>query len=109
MIEVTAEPHTGCAKFHARFGGDAHRFVNAGQTHRHLRLRGLNAKVIQPGTVSAGDPIRKLDTSGHAVPTSAVRAAAVALRPLPSSARAAPAGSWRATRGGGLPKACAAA
>jgi MOSC domain-containing protein YiiM len=59
VIEVTAEPHTGCAKFHARFGGDAHRFVNV-RTHRHLRLRGLNAKVIQPGTVSAGDTIRKL-------------------------------------------------
>ncbi|MEO5575349.1 MAG: MOSC domain-containing protein [Gaiellaceae bacterium] len=59
VIEVTADPHTGCAKFHARFGGDAHRFVNT-KTHRHLRLRGLNAKVIEPGTVSTGDAIRKL-------------------------------------------------
>jgi hypothetical protein len=59
VIEVTAEPHTGCAKFVARFGADAHRFVNTKQ-HRHLRLRGLNAKVVQPGTVAAGDAIRKL-------------------------------------------------
>jgi MOSC domain-containing protein YiiM len=59
VIEVTAEPHTGCAKFHARFGGDAHRFVNI-RTHRHLRLRGLNAKVVEPGTVRSGDTIRKL-------------------------------------------------
>ena len=59
VLEVTAEPHTGCAKFHARFGGDAHRFVNT-KTHRHLRLRGLNAKVVEPGTVSTGDTIRKL-------------------------------------------------
>ena len=59
VIEVTAEPHTGCAKFVARFGADAHRFVNTKQ-HRHLRLRGLNAKVVEPGTVSAGDAIRKL-------------------------------------------------
>jgi MOSC domain-containing protein YiiM len=59
VIEVTAEPHTGCAKFAARFGGDAHRFVNV-KTHRHLRLRGLNAKVIEPGTVASGDTIRKL-------------------------------------------------
>ena len=59
VIEVTAEPHTGCAKFHARFGGDAHRFVNTKQ-HRHLRLRGLNAKVVEPGTVRSGDVIRKL-------------------------------------------------
>jgi hypothetical protein len=29
-------------------------------THRHLRLRGLNAKVVEPGSVSAGDAIRKL-------------------------------------------------
>jgi hypothetical protein len=59
VIEVTAEPHTGCAKFVARFGADAHRFVNA-KEHRHLRRRGLNAKVVQPGTVAAGDAIRKL-------------------------------------------------
>ena len=59
VIEVTPEPHTGCAKFHARFGADAHRFVNTKQ-HRHLRLRGLNAKVVEPGTVSTGDTIRKL-------------------------------------------------
>ncbi len=59
VIEVTAEPHTGCEKFSARFGGDAHTFVNTKQ-HRHLRLRGLNAKVVQPGTVRSGDAIRKL-------------------------------------------------
>ena len=59
VIEVTPEPHTGCAKFVARFGKDAHRFVNAKQ-HRHLRLRGLNAKVVEPGTVSRGDAISKL-------------------------------------------------
>ncbi|MBA2332651.1 MAG: MOSC domain-containing protein [Actinobacteria bacterium] len=59
VLEVTAEPHTGCAKFHSRFGGPAHRFVNT-KAHRHLRLRGLNAKVVQAGTVRRGDSIRKL-------------------------------------------------
>jgi len=59
VIEVTPEPHTGCVKFASRFGKDAHRFVNT-KPHRHLRLRGLNAKVVEPGTVSAGDTIRKL-------------------------------------------------
>ena len=59
VIEVTAEPHTGCAKFVARFGSDAHRFVNT-KAHRHLRLRGLNARVVEPGTVRRGDAIRKL-------------------------------------------------
>src|SRR5688500_10672964 len=29
LIEVTAEPHTGCRKFSARFGADATRFVNS--------------------------------------------------------------------------------
>ena len=59
VIEVTPEPHTGCVKFAGRFGNDAHRFVNT-KPYRHLRLRGLNAKVIEPGTVSSGDAIRKL-------------------------------------------------
>ena len=59
VIEVTPEPHTGCVKFASRFGKDAHRFVNT-KPHRHLRLRGLNAKVLEPGAVSAGDTIRKL-------------------------------------------------
>jgi len=59
VIEVTPEPHTGCVKFMTRFGKDAHRFVNT-KPYRHLRLRGLNAKVIEPGAVSAGDTIRKL-------------------------------------------------
>jgi hypothetical protein len=59
VVEITAEPHTGCAKFAARFGGDAHRFVNV-KTHRHLRLRGVNARVVSPGTVAVGDAIRKL-------------------------------------------------
>ena len=59
VIEVTAEPHTGCVKFASRFGKDAHRFVNT-KAHRHLRLRGLNAKIVETGTVAAGDTIRKL-------------------------------------------------
>jgi hypothetical protein len=59
VIEVTPEPHTGCVKFAGRFGNDAHRFVNT-KPYRHLRLRGLNAKVVEPGTVSSGDTIRKL-------------------------------------------------
>ena len=29
VIEVTPEPHTGCAKFSARFGSEALRFVNS--------------------------------------------------------------------------------
>jgi len=59
VIEVTDEPHTGCAKFSGRFGSDAIRFVNS-RAGRDLRLRGLNARVVEPGRVRAGDTIRKL-------------------------------------------------
>jgi hypothetical protein len=59
VIEVTDQPHLGCAKFAARFGADAWRFVNS-RAGRELRLRGLNARVVVSGTVRAGDVIRKL-------------------------------------------------
>ena len=57
-IEVTAEPHTGCRKFSARFGTDATRFVNS-KPGRRLNLRGINAKVVEPGTIRVGDLVRK--------------------------------------------------
>ncbi len=59
VIEVTAEPHTGCKKFVERFGGDAVRFVNS-PLGRRLRLRGLNARVVQPGVIRVGDVVRKV-------------------------------------------------
>ena len=65
VIEVTPEPHTGCNKFVARFGLDAVKFVNS-ESGREFRLRGLNAKVVRPGTVGVGDVIRKLDASSEA-------------------------------------------
>jgi hypothetical protein len=58
VIEVTDQPHLGCAKFAARFGNDAWRFVNS-RAGRALRLRGLNARVVVAGTVRPGDVIRK--------------------------------------------------
>ncbi len=59
VVEVTAEPHTGCQKFVARFGMDAARFVNS-SVGRELNLRGINAQVVAAGTVRPGDPIRKV-------------------------------------------------
>ena len=59
VIEVTGQPHLGCAKFAARFGDDALRFVNS-RVGRELRLRGLNAKIVVSGIVRADDEIRKL-------------------------------------------------
>lgn len=59
VIEVTPEPHTGCAKFAARFGRDAHKAVWT-EAGKDLRLRGLNARIVVPGTVRPGDPVRIL-------------------------------------------------
>jgi hypothetical protein len=59
VIEVMPTPHTGCAKFVERYGADAMRFVN-GKVGRALRLRGLCARVVVPGQVRAGDPVRVL-------------------------------------------------
>lgn len=59
VVEVTPEPHTGCAKFSARFGTEALKFVNK-SPGRELRLRGVNARVVTPGAVRTGDPIAKL-------------------------------------------------
>jgi len=59
VLEMTALPHTGCAKFVSRFGVDAQRFVNS-PTGRALRLRGANARVVVPGAVHPGDAVRKL-------------------------------------------------
>jgi len=59
VIEFSEAPHTGCAKFSARFGVDALRFVNS-PIGRELRLRGANCRVVVAGTVRPGDVIRKL-------------------------------------------------
>ena len=59
VIEFSEPPHTGCAKFSARFGVDSLRFVNS-EVGRDLRLRGANCRVVVAGTVRPGDEIRKL-------------------------------------------------
>jgi MOSC domain-containing protein len=59
IVQVTDQPHTGCSKFESRFGADARTFVNS-PVGRELSLRGINAKVIQSGTIRVGDRVRKL-------------------------------------------------
>lgn len=59
VIEVTDQPHTGCKKFAARFGLDALKLVNS-PVGRQLQLRGVNAKVAQPGVIRVGDLVKKL-------------------------------------------------
>jgi hypothetical protein len=59
VIEVTDQPHTGCKKFEARFGLDALKLVNS-PLGRQLQLRGVNAKVSQPGVIRVGDFVKKI-------------------------------------------------
>jgi hypothetical protein len=59
LIEVTAQPHTGCSKFVSRFGVDAMKFVNS-DLGRELNLRGINAKVVRSGRIRVGDIAQKL-------------------------------------------------
>ena len=58
VLRVSEAPHTGCAKFIERFGAEAMRFVN-GRDGRRLRMRGMNTRVVVPGTVRLGDPAVK--------------------------------------------------
>lgn len=59
IVEVSSLPHNGCKKFVARFGLDAMMFVNSPEG-KMLRLRGLNARVIQSGDIRTGDIVRKV-------------------------------------------------
>ncbi|MCL4868189.1 MAG: MOSC domain-containing protein [Anaerolineae bacterium] len=59
IIEVTTIPHTGCQKFRERFGLNALKFVST-PLGKQLNLRGINAKVIQPGTIRPGDVVKKI-------------------------------------------------
>lgn len=59
IIEVTPQPHTGCKKFVARFGLDAMKFVNS-PLGKQLHLRGINARVVQPGTIKVGCVLKKI-------------------------------------------------
>ncbi len=58
VLRVSEEPHLGCAKFVERFGREAMRFVNS-RNGRKLRLRGMNTRVVVPGTVRVGDLVTK--------------------------------------------------
>ena len=59
LLEVSAKPHTGCAKFAAQFGNDALRFVSMAPL-RDLRLRGMYAVVVRSGDIRVGDRLAKV-------------------------------------------------
>lgn len=58
VLEVTDVPHTGCAKFRARFGMPALRQTNAPEG-KDLRLRGINTTVVQGGMLRQGEVARR--------------------------------------------------
>jgi MOSC domain-containing protein YiiM len=58
-IEISEQPHTGCAAFSERFGPDALR-MTATDAGKALRLRGANAVVVRSGSVRTGDVVRKV-------------------------------------------------
>jgi len=59
ILEITAVPHNGCGKFAERFGVEATRFVNSREGKR-LHLRGIYARIVQPGVIAVGDLVLKL-------------------------------------------------
>ena len=59
VLEVSSLPHTGCNKFSSRFGVEAMKFVNTPEG-KQLHLRGINTRIVQPGTIRVGDVVRKL-------------------------------------------------
>ena len=59
VVEVSDLPHLGCEKFTARYGAAARELVNS-PVGVSLNLRGVNAQVVQGGTVRRGELVRKL-------------------------------------------------
>ncbi len=63
VIEVSARPHNGCAKFTTRFGEEATLFVNSEEGKR-LRLRGFNGRIVATGVLRPGDRVRVIRRGG---------------------------------------------
>ena len=64
VLEVTPKPHNGCAKFKARFGADALRFVS-NPALRHRNLRGIYLRVVEAGEVAVGDAVEVIERASH--------------------------------------------
>ncbi len=59
ILEMQAEPHTGCAQFRGWWGADALRHIST-KEGLALRMRGANTRVVRSGVVRPGDPVRKI-------------------------------------------------
>lgn len=62
ILEFTAESHTGCNKFSARYGQQALKFVN-GPLGKPQNLRGRYFRVVQGGTLQVGDTVARVEGS----------------------------------------------
>lgn len=58
VLRISLLPHNGCKKFAERFGKDAMRFVNS-PIGKQLHLRGVNASIVEAGTVRVGDTVSR--------------------------------------------------
>jgi len=58
VVEITAEPHFGGNTFLERFDLDATKFVNS-TLGQELQLRGVHAKVVEPGLIRTGDVVKR--------------------------------------------------
>jgi hypothetical protein len=67
VLQVSAKPHTGCAKFSSRFGREALQAVSS-PDGRVQRLRGMNTSVVSGGVVRVGDDVRVLERGSAARP-----------------------------------------
>jgi hypothetical protein len=63
VIQITEIPHLGCKKFVERFGIDAMKYANSDFGRGH-NLRGVNAKVVTAGNITACDPVQIVRGSG---------------------------------------------
>ncbi|HQU92311.1 MAG TPA: hypothetical protein PLK77_08445 [Pyrinomonadaceae bacterium] len=63
VIEITPIPHLGCKKFVERFGIDAMKYANSDFGRGH-NLRGVNAKVLTAGNITANAPVQIVRGSG---------------------------------------------
>ena len=59
VIEVTAQTHANCQKFGVCFGLDAMQLVDS-PLGKRLQLRGISARVVHPGVIRVGDPVKRL-------------------------------------------------
>lgn len=59
ILEVSDKSNTACIKWRDRYGNDSLRWLNK-REYRQYRLRGILCRIVQDGTVRAGDKLIKL-------------------------------------------------